>query len=83
MSAVDLPEGFGEVEQPLQGYPPTPALDPDYGDVRPSFWVPDPDCQLMLGVWWKPSLTSSGCNIPLQRNQQELHSCCVPAAASP
>lgn len=32
MSAVDLPEGFGEVELPLQGYPPTPAHDPDYGD---------------------------------------------------
>ena len=32
MSAVDLPAGFGEVELPLQGYPQTPAVDPDYGD---------------------------------------------------
>lgn len=32
MSAVDLPDGFGDVELPLQGFPRTPAVDPDYGD---------------------------------------------------
>jgi hypothetical protein len=36
MSAVDLPAGFGEVELLLQGYPQTPAVDPDYGDG----WAP-------------------------------------------
>lgn len=32
LSAVDLPDGFGEVQHPLQSFPETPVNEPGYGE---------------------------------------------------
>ncbi len=32
LSAVDLPEGFGDVQHPLQAFPRTPVVEPGYGE---------------------------------------------------